>query len=439
MAVDVSPGAGRVLIAESDGPLVAEPTWTRFDNITLCRNYGFDCFAGRQTELDTTDTGNATVYFHDQNKTLTNDLVGCQIMLQLYNPVTATWQPRWRGHVDDLERDLVNVPGAPLADSSLTCVGIFDYLGGVKMLPGIMGDPLPFTANMTGVVFYENANVDDRLFALLFDANIAATMMVIFTGNIDCNETLYDPDDVILQGCRDAADAEFPGIANFFEDRFGRCVFHGREARFDPLGTEAGGANWDYQVFQAGTREDSGASAAEVKSFSYNAPRARIINSYVAWPRADENGVEFDRDKIQDMLKTNPTSITQYGYRGDEAGDLIVKSEIHSPNRTGEQLCELYSQFYIDNYSEIKKAVQSVVFQSCPPGDPRATVLWNMMTTADISDTIELTIDEADLDTEPFFIDGIGIECRPLNPQYDLVTFTPNLTPGSYYGTDVFS
>jgi len=437
MAVDTSPGAGRVLIAESAGPLVAEPTWTRYDNITLCRNYGFDSYAGRQSELDTTDTGNATIYFQDQNKTLTTDLVGCQIMLQLYNPYTATWQPRWRGHIDDLHRNLVNVPNAPLADSSLSAVGIFDYLGGVKFLPGIMGDAIPATASMTGVVFYENERVDDRFFALLADANIAATMMVIFTGHVQVNETLYDPDDVILQACRDAADAEFPGVANFFEDRFGRCCFHGRLARFDPLGVEAGGANWDYKVFQAGTREDSGAAAAEVKDFSYNAPRARIINSYVAWPRADEDGFEFDRDLIQDMLKTDAASITQFGYRGGEAGDLIIAYNFDNDN-PGSAECELYAQFWVDNYSAIRKAVESVMFQSCPPGDIRAPETWRMMTEADISDSIVLTIDEADLAAEPFFIDGINVECRPLNPLYDLVTFTPNLTPASYYGTNVF-
>jgi len=386
MAVDASPGAGRVLIAESAGPLVAEPTWTRYDNITLCRNYGFDSYAGRQTELDTTDTGNATVYFHDQNKTLTTDLVGCQIMLQLYNPNTAAWQPRWRGHIDDLRRNLVNVPGAPLADTSLTAVGIFDYLGGVKFLPGVMGDPTP--ATVTGVVFYEEQRVDDFIIALLTDANIAPTMMVVFTGHVDVNEVVYDPDDVILQGCRDGADAEFPGVANFFEDRFGRCCFHGRMARFNPEATEAGSpTEWSFRRFYAGTREDSGAIgspspsgvSAEVKDFSYNAPRARIINTASIWPRADENGFEFNRDLIQDMLKTNATSITAYGYRGYEAGDLIVKRNFDN-DETGRQQCERYANFYVLNYHEIRKSVESVLFQSCPPADPRAPETWRLMT-----------------------------------------------------------
>src|SRR5574339_539578 len=112
MAVTDSPGPGRVLVALSDGPLVAEPTWTRYDTLTDCRCAGWDSYAGRQSELDTTDTGTATVYFHDQENVLDDDdLVGLQIMLQLYNPVTATWQIRWRGHIDDIQRDLVDVPG----------------------------------------------------------------------------------------------------------------------------------------------------------------------------------------------------------------------------------------------------------------------------------------------------------------------------------------
>ena len=56
------------------------------------------------------------------------------------------------------------------------------------------------------------------------------------------------------------------------------------------------------------------------------------------------------------------------------------------------------------------------------------------MTRCDISDVIELTIDEAGLAAESFFIDGVTVDCRVANPAYDIVTVTPNLTPASYYG-----
>ena len=438
MAVTDSPGAGRVLIALSDGPLVLEPTWTRYDMIANCRCSGFDSFAGRQSELDTTDTGTATVYFHDRNGTFDDDdLVGLQIMLQLYNPVTATWHPRWRGHIDDIERDLVDVPtDIPFANASLSCTGIFDYLGGAKMLVGTFGDVVP--TGMTGIVFYEDGRVDDRIIALLTDAGIDPDMYVVFTGNVDVNETLYDPTDVILMALRDAADAEFPGVANVYEDRFGRVAFHGRHARFDPEGT-ADGANWIFNRWHAATRGDVTSGTAQIRAFSYNRPRARIINSYLAYPRADEDGVEFDRSGIDALTQMDSGSITDFGYRGQEAPDLIIKAEyVASGDRTGSELCALFGEFYVDNYSQPRKAVESVVFRSMRPDDSRAADVWALMVDCDVSDAINLTLDEAGLSDEPFFIDGISIECRMLNPDFDDVTFSPNLTPASYYGTDVF-
>ena len=437
MSVMVSPGAGRVLIALADGPLVAEPTWTRYDNITNCRCYGYDCFAGRQSELDTTDTGTATVYFHDQANVLDdNDLIGLQIMLQIYNPVTATWHIRWRGQIDDIQATLVDVPTIPLANVSITAVGIFDYLGGVKFLPGVHGDASP--AGTEGAVFYEDEPVNDRVIALLDNAGLVATMQVVFSGNVDVNETLYDPDDVILQAVRDAADAEFPGISNFYEDRFGRAVFHGRFARIDPEATAATVPGiWDFTRWDAATREDVVTDVAQVHEFAYNRPRSRIINSYLAYPREDETGVTFDRTLIPTLLKTDPTSITAYGYRGGEAPDLIIKQHKTNGN-TGADECELFATFYVTNYANPKKAVQQVSFISTGPTDPRGAATWELMCRCDVSDVINLTIDEAQLADVEFFVDGIGVEMRVLNPDYDLVTVTPNLTPGEYYSTAIF-
>ncbi|HKQ18250.1 MAG TPA: hypothetical protein VJW75_07050, partial [Candidatus Eisenbacteria bacterium] len=103
MAVYTSPGAGRVLIATAAGPLVAEPSWTRFDNLSACRCAGFDWSRGRQSEFDVTNTGTARVNFHDRNGTLDDvAFIGKQIMLQLYDPVAAAWEPCFRGHIDDI-------------------------------------------------------------------------------------------------------------------------------------------------------------------------------------------------------------------------------------------------------------------------------------------------------------------------------------------------
>lgn len=425
-----------MLIALAAGPLVAEPTWTRYDNLSTCRCYGFDCESGRQSELEVTDTGTARVYFNDRDGTLNDaDLIGLQIMLQLYNPVTSTWHPRWRGHIDDISYD-VSPSVAGLATVQLECVDIFDYLGGVSMLPGF-GDAVP--AGAEAVVFYEDENVDDRIIALLTDAGIVSTMRVVFTGNVSVNESQFDYDDYVIQAIRDAADAEFPGIANVYVDRFGRVVFHGRFSRLDPEGVEAGGANWDFTRWDAATGADVTTGVAQIREFAYNRPRARIINSYLAWPIADENGVEFPRSSIAALVRTDATSITEYGYRGGhDAPGLIIKENINNSN-TGAVECGLIGDFYMANYATIHENIQRVTVKALDPGDARAAAVWALMCGMDISDGMNLTVSEAGFADVAYFVDGLSVSCRVLNPEYDYVEVTPNLTPAAYYATDVFA
>lgn len=441
MAVDASPGAGRVLIAPGAGPLVAEPAWTRHDELAACRCNGFDWSRGRQSEFDITGTGTARVYFHDRNGTFASeDWIGQQIMLQLYDPVAAGWQPVFRGHIDDMPS--VPSPGAPeLTNVQLDLVDIFDYLGGVTMVVGVMGDVAP--VGMSGVVFYEDGPVGSggasigRIQKLFDDAGLDPDMYVEFSGNVDVNETLYGPDDDILSAIRDASDAEFPsGVANAYVDRYGRAVWHGRFARFDPDGT-ASGAEWDFQRWAAATRGDV-SGRAQVREFAYNRPRSRIVNSYVAWPRETETGAEFSQDDVAALVRTDATSISRYGYRGKDAPALIIKQHKSNGN-TGAQECGLFGDYYVSNYSAPRKNVQRIAFKSLDPSDSRAAATWALMTRVDISDVIALTIAEAGLSDEGFYVEGISGECRTGNPGYDIVTVTPNLSPQAYYLDDVFS
>ena len=421
------------MIATSDGPLVAEPTWTRYDNLSACRCNGYDWQRGRQSELDQTNTGTARVYFHDRNDTFGDEsLIGKQIMLQLYDPVLAAWEPVFRGHVDDIHGE--PSPHVPSTNVTVECVDIFDYLGGVKMVVGVFGDVAP--AGMTGVVFYEDGPVDGRMDDLASDAGLAASMYVHFSGNVDLNEKLYGPDDDILSAMRDAADAEFPAIANVYVDRFGREVFHGRFARFDPDGTSSG-AEWDFTRWEAATGSDVGTTRAQIREFQFNRPRDRIINSFVAWPREDELGVEFDQDLITTLQKTDATSISAYGYRGRDAPALNIKEHKTNGN-TGADECALFGDFFIANYADPKKNVERVVFKHLRPTDDRAPATWELMTKVDISDIIHLWVGEAGLTDVEFYVEGISGECRVGNPEWDFVTVIPNLSPAAYYTDNVF-
>jgi hypothetical protein len=436
VAVDASPGAGRVLIASGD-PLAAEPSWDRVDNLgSGCRCYGFDYSRGRQSEFDVTNTGTARVYFHDMDGSFADDmLVGLQIMLQLYDPVAAAWEPVFRGHIDDIHN--TPSPGAPsLTNVQVDCVDIFDYLGSVKMVVGTMGDAL---TTQSGIVFYEDENVDDRMTKLATDAGLAASMFVAFTGNIAVLESQYDTDDDILSAMREAADAEFPsGVAQVYVDRFGRAVFHGRFARFDP-DTVSGTGNWDFNRWNAATREDVTSGRAQIREFQYNRPRTRIVNTYVAWPMLNEDHTEFDQADIPTLSKMDATSIGDYGYRGQEAASLIIKENINNAN-TGRDECELFGEYYVANYNVPRKNVERIVFKTLDPDDAlsRDTAGWALMTRVDVSDFVHLYIDEAGLDNTEFIVEGVEGECRVGPPEYDFVTVTLNLSPAAYYTDDVF-
>lgn len=447
MAVYESPGPGRVLIATGDGPLVAEPTWTRFDEIEDCRCYGFDATVGRQSEFDVTETGTARVYFHDRAGVLNEPtLVGSQIMLQLYDPVEEAWEPRWRGRIDDIG-NVASPEVDALVDTEIRCVGVFAYLGRVKMQVGVFGEnPLP--AGMTGVVFYEDGpvatgthdpNDGGRIEILFFDAGLASTMYVAFSGNVDVNETLYDPSDTILAALRQAADAEWFGVANVFEDRFGRAVFHGRRAIFDPDGTAAGASTgaWLFTRFDAATREDVTTGVAQIREFAWNVPMDRIVNSYVSWPNEDENGVTFDQANVAAQYRTDAPSQADFGLSSIEKPGVIIKEHKTNGNTGAEEL-GLVGDFYIANYAQPKRNVQRVTFKSVHPDDPRAAATWGLMTLCDVSDVIALTIDEAELADVDHYVQGYTVSCRPLNPSFDFVEFSPNLTPASYYDEDTF-
>jgi hypothetical protein len=311
-------------------------------------------------------------------------------------------------------------------------------VGGTPAAP-TMGDPYP--ADMTGIVFYEDENFDDRLDHLGLDAGLPASLTQFFTGNTAMLECLYDTDDDILSAMRECCDAEFPsGVAQVFCNRFGIVCAHGRFARFDP-DTVSSGTDWQFTRWAAATREDVTSGRAQIREFAYNRPRTRIINSYVAWPMLNEDHTEFDQDEIRSLSRTNSTSISAYGYRGREAPSLILKENINNSN-TGREECELFAEFFTadDNYGVPHKNIERITFKSLHPDDAlsRDAAGWAIMTKVDISDFVHLFVDEAGLSDDEFIVEGVSGECRVGPPEYDFVTVNLNLSPAANYTDNVF-
>lgn len=385
---------GRVLIGFDDTPLEPYVDWTRIDSDD---RPGFvaeiEIVAGKQEEFDKTETNHATIRFNDRlglldpNNTASpwfGKLNGKQILLQLYNPVDSTWYSRFRGVIDKWGHDLnpATRDGVSIvSDVALECVGIFDYLAGFGLTPGLHGD----VGGPDGVVFYEDGEVNVRQEAILADAGIDATRYVVFEGNVMVAETLYDMDDTALVALSDACDAETPAaLANRYEDRFGRYVFHGRQAALDPdtVAAGAGDAAWDFQRFYIG---DGAAIAGDADYAQIRPPllftmgRDRIINVALVTPR------DVDRTLIAGLVKTDAASVTAYGVHSYTSPDSINAG--HKTNAdTAVQDLGRSAQFLVDNYAEPQVRLQAVTLKALRPDDARAAKTWEVLSKADIAD-----------------------------------------------------
>jgi hypothetical protein len=200
-------------------------------------------------------------------------LDGRQILLQLWDPEAEAWEEEFRGWIDDITWEIdgsavvdEDGPDGPInATIQIECVDMFDILAGYGLTPGLdgitprvvpSGDsrwPCP-SGFEDGVYYAETAGtVDDRIIEILTDVGIDSTRYLVASGNVSVKAVKYDPDESALQALRDAADAEFPFIANIYCDRHGDFAFRGRYSalRPDEVAAEPG-STWDFTRWAVG-------------------------------------------------------------------------------------------------------------------------------------------------------------------------------------------
>jgi hypothetical protein len=433
--------AGRVLIAFDDPALEPTPAWTRIDNNTAFRVSDITIRRGRQTEFDQTETSTATVTVRDPSGVFDPNnmsspyfgkLNGKQIMLQLQNPVTGVWHTQFRGHIDDygyyLSETLV------LSTVQIECVDLFDYLARVEMVVGLFGDPALSVGDSAGVVVYAETDFQTRLEQAATDAGLPPEFFVFFTGNVDVQETKYDPGDSVMMVMRDAVDAEFPTAANIYTDKLGRVVGHGRYARFTPEAVAATG-DWTFTRWDAATGGAVISGVAQIRPpLRFANPRSRIVNAAISYPRGI---AEAD---IPGQIVIDTTSRDEYGYGSWSATDLITLAGTTTGN-TANQETKLYGSYMVANYKEPRPRVEALTFKSIDPDDSRAAATWALMCGADISDVVNVVAGYPGGVgiAEDFYVEGSEMTIIPLNPGYDMVELSLNVSPAAYFTDNVFS
>lgn len=425
-----------------------DPTWTVIDTVreNLVARVEFE--DGRQTEQDETDPGTCQVYLNDTTGLFDPNnpsspyfgvLDSKPIAIAVWNPVDGEWVPQWRGTIDDIRSVLnpsTNEGVSILANVVIEAVDIFDYLGRGEMQIGVSGNAPP--AGSEGTIFYEDGEVNTRIIQILDDAGVDPDMYVVFDGNVNVLESQYDAGDTFLPALREAADAEFPGIANVYVDKLGRFVFHGRFARLDPDGVIAAGGPiptnvWDFNRWNAGDGAailDNPANA-QVREFAFGRPRELLINSAISYPLKEADGSSLDETKIPAQLSTDVTSIGQHGIHGRSDTGLILKGH-KTIGDDGWEQCKKFSDFWIAYYAQPLDRVERILFKSVEPSDDRAESTWGLLTGVSISDTVDVTIGYpggVGFVENRYYVEGRRMTIEPLQTTFDLITLELNLSP----------
>lgn len=451
------PATGGVLegvcIAPDDNMFTVDPIWVRLDlGIAGLHVASIDIERGRQDEFERTGTGTCTVIFNDTAGVLDPTNISSPFFGQLdakpfgvaiRNPVTDTYEPRFRGVIDSYGFNLS--PSQGVNQTAVVAVDMFDYLAGFELAPGLAGDAPP--ADSVGFVFYEDTagTVDDRILQALADASVPSGLSTVFTGNVSVQESKYSPGESILTVLQDAADAEFPTVANLYVDRFGKFAFHGRFARFDPDGVSSQpGSTWDFHRWKVGDGTAIGLDADRAQArppFEWSRGLKMVRNAAMCWPQGLPTA---DRDGQVVVDATSIGSPSYLGVRSWSAENLYVKEGTTTGN-TAAQECLLYAQYIVDNYAFPVDRIETLTILSLRPDDPRGEPTWDLLTRADISDIVDVAIDHpggGGFANVEFFVEGIRETITPLHKDldtgYPMIRQNLTLSPVAYWSSNPF-
>jgi hypothetical protein len=70
------------------------------------------------------------------------------------------------------------------------------------------------------------------------------------------------------------------------------------------------------------------------------------------------------------------------------------------------------------------------------PGTQGATKTWELMSKIDVADLVQVTVASpggGGFNLEPFYVEGVHEAVEPLNPDYDDVTVTLDVSPRAYF------
>jgi hypothetical protein len=403
---------------------------------------------GRSYELDQNSPGTAQVTLIDTTGELDpsglaytfNPTTPAAIALR--NPVLGTDHTIFRGHLERINYDLYQTEN--YATVTLDLVDGLDRLANMEMYAGVghiltWGDAAFVSTAQDGDVWFD---VDDtgnavatRINKILDSAQWPGGLREIFSGNVGLQSTVYSYRTSAMTAIQDAADAEFPGVANVYVQgngaNAGKLTFHGRLARFNPADAQYHIAIWRCGDMAAVAADSTRALIFELE---YDRDAEKVINSAMSTPQNIADA-DVEAQRVEDAA-----SIAAYGSRSISFDNLLTNSGFTTGNDANQET-KLYGQYYVDNYATPRTRVNKITFKRVGPQDPYAAALWRLMCNVEISDIIRLKTTHhggAGGFDEDFYVEGIHYNANPLSDQYVDVELSLDVSPRAYYDTDPF-
>jgi hypothetical protein len=449
-----------------------DPTWTRLDTLAGCRVRSWTIDRGRPNEFAKTGTGTATVSIVDLDGLFdpTNAtspyypyvLPGKQVAISLWNPVSDTWHIRFRGFVeawryrlarmrDHMELQLDLVDGfAMLARAELRVK--VDGVTAINVTEGTPEEQLEqeraFAELAAGNIIYAETvgPVGDRISSILGDIGWPYEWRVetpdpdadIFTGNVRVGRKAYGPGTTALDALWDAADAEFPGVANLYCAADGHLRFRGRQARFRPTVAEYGITPYTVGDPSATTGDPDAVPVAELE---WAIEDSQVYNACTATPQGVGTGDswrELDpaKDDVAGQFVTDETSRAAYGLQSLTFDNLQTLEEI----ATGEgalAATRKFATYYVDNYKTPHPRISRLVFKTRRPGADHGSPLWQFLSNVEISDllTVQTAHGGGGGFLTDFYVEGIHYTCRPGPPEHAIAELSLDVSPRAHWDT----
>lgn len=433
-----------VSVAFGQDALTATPTFTRIDDpagINVVNRWSVK--RGRSYFTNRTDTGTAQADFIDTAGKLdpTNSTgpfypmdPNCPFAIALHNPVSGATATVFTGLVQQVPQTL-DVSGK-VATGSVMAADMFSLLAIGEIEPGLDFDSSAAgtsAANTVGDTTFAAQDVQARIKALLADAGVPSGLTDVFSGNVDVQACVYPPGTTYLEAIWDAADAEFPGLANCYVSKTGKFTFHGRLARFNPTDSQYGISTWNV----GDTAAVSGSTAlALVSEISFDRDVAKVINASLFSPDGIDDG------DIPAQLSAATASVAQFGNRTWSGTNLLTADGLNDSLGANAETA-LFSQYYVDNFADAQTRISQLSFKWVPTSAPNAAAHWAFLCGVEISDLVNVTTTHpggGGFSAEPYFVEGISYEMSSAGASGGVdLTLTLDLSPQAYFNQDPFS